>query len=272
MSGPRVPSGFGLGLRYSFLEEVVPLEGGPSWFEIAPENWIGRGGYLRRGIERVRENFPIVCHGLSLSLGSPDPLDLELLGKIRSFLRELEIEVYSEHISFCSLGGEYLYDLLPLPFTEGMVKHVARKVQEAQDFLGMPLILENITYYYRPPGELQEWEFINAVLEESGSYLLLDVNNLYINSVNHRYDPYDFLERIKLERVAYLHVAGHERFNRLLIDTHGDEPSREVVKLLKHVISKVGKVPVLLERDTKVPPYRSLVDELRKLREACGYA
>ena len=269
MKKPPVPQGFGLGLRYSFLEEVRPLEGGPSWFEIAPENWIGRGGYFRRQLERIRKDFPLVCHGLSLSIGSPDPLNMEFLKKVKDFLKEFEIDVYSEHISFCSIGGEYVYDLLPVPFTEEMVIHISRRVREVQDYLGRPLILENITYYYRPKGDLEEWEFINAVLEESGAFLLLDVNNVYVNSVNHGYDPYLFLDRVRTDRVAYIHVAGHERFGRILIDTHGDKVKKDVEDLLIYALSKTGEVPVLLERDTRVPDYMDLVRELGELKARC---
>ncbi|MDQ7082033.1 MAG: DUF692 family protein [Aquificota bacterium] len=151
MEKPTVPEGFGLGLRYSFLEDVVPMEEGPSWFEIAPENWMGRGGYFRRKLERIRRDFPLVCHGLSLSIGSPDPLNLEFLRKVKDFWKEFGIEAYSEHISFCSVGGEYVLRPSPLsPSTDEMVKHISKKVEEVQDFLERPIILENITYYYRP--------------------------------------------------------------------------------------------------------------------------
>lgn len=264
----KVPEGFGLGLRYSFLEEVRPEGKKPDWFEIAPENWMDRGGYFRRELSRIRRDFPLVCHGLSLSIGSPDPLNWELLRRVRKFMREFEIEVYSEHLSFCSLGGEYVYDLLPVPFTEDMVKHISKRVKEVQDFFGFPIILENITYYYRPKGELEEWEFINAVLEESGAYLLLDVNNVYVNSVNHGFDPYTFLEKVRLDRVAYIHVAGHERFGRILIDTHGEKVMKKVLDLLKFILSRIGKVPILLERDNNIPPYGDLLDELDSLRRA----
>ncbi len=259
--------GVGLGLRYSFAEEVPQKEEIPRWFEIAPENWMRRGGFFRRTLERIRERSPIVCHGLSLSIGSPDPLNIEFLKDIKRFLDDFEIEVYSEHISFSSLGGNYLHDLLPLPFTEETVKRVAKKVKEVEEILERPLILENISYYLRLPGEMEEWEFINAVLRESGARLLLDVNNVYVNSLNHGYDPYKFIENLDLSRTAYIHIAGHERFERVVIDTHGAPVIEDVYKLLEFTLDRTGPVPLLLERDNNIPPYEELLKEVRRLEE-----
>ncbi len=269
MDTPKVPPGVGLGLRYAFAEEVIEREEGPQWFEIAPENWMGRGGFFRATLDKIRERFPLVCHGLSLSLGSPDPLNVQFLKEIKTFLRDFEIEVYSDHLSFSSLGGSYLHDLFPLPFTEDMVRHVSSKIMEVQDILGIPLLVENITYYSRLPGDMEEWEFINAVLSESGAYLLLDVNNVYVNSVNHGYDPYEFVDRLDLSRVAYIHIAGHERSERILIDTHGSQVAREVYRLLEHTLERKGSVPVLLERDNNIPEYPVLLKEVESVRRVC---
>ena len=266
----RVPEGFGLGLRYSFAEDALGSSRAPDWFELAPENWMGRGGFFRRIMEGVRERFPVVCHGLSLSIGSPDELNYEFLRELKGFLDEYEVEVYSEHLSFSSIGGDYLHDLLPLPFTERVVEFVSERIRVVQDYLERPLVLENISYYYVPLKDMEEWEFITAVLEESGAYLLLDVNNLYVNSVNHCYDPYGFIDRLPLDRVAYVHLAGHEKGERLLIDTHGESVEVEVLNLMKHLLSKGVKVPVLLERDNNVPSYNELLEELDRIRRFCG--
>ncbi len=265
-----IPGGVGLGLRYSFAEEVLNKEDSPRWFEIAPENWMRRGGFFRKTLERIRERFPIVCHGLSLSIGSPDPINREFLKELKDFLDSFHIEVYSEHLSFSSLGGSYLHDLFPLPFIEDTVKRVSRKVAEVEEILERPLILENISYYWKPPGEMEEWKFINSVLEESGARLLLDVNNVYVNSLNHGYDPYEFIERLDLSKVAYIHVAGHERFDRIVIDTHGAPVIEEVYRLLEFTLERTGPVPILLERDNNVPPYEELLSEVRRLEEVCG--
>ena len=262
-------SGVGLGLRYSFAGEVLDSEFAPSWFEIAPENWMGRGGFFRRTLERIRERFPVVCHGLSLSIGSPDPINLNFLKELKSFLDRFEIEIYSEHISFSSLGGSYLHDLFPLPFTEEAVRRVSSKIKEVEEVLERSLVLENISYYWRPPGEMEEWEFINALLEESDAGLLLDVNNVYVNSVNHGYDPYEFIERLDLSRVVYIHVAGHERFGRIVVDTHGAPTIEEVHRLLRFTLERTGPVPVLLERDNNIPPYGELLEEVGKLEKIC---
>ena len=260
--------GVGLGLRYSFAEEVTEKEEIPSWFEIAPENWMRRGGFFRKTLEKIRERVPIVCHGLSLSIGSPDPVNVSFLQEIKRFLDDFEIEVYSEHLSFSSLGGNYLHDLFPLPFTEEAVKRVAKKVKEVEEILERPLILENISYYLRLPGEMEEWEFINAVLKESGARLLLDVNNVYVNSLNHGYDPYRFIENLYLSRTTYIHIAGHERFDRVVIDTHGAQVIEEVYRLLEFTLERTGPVPLLLERDNNIPPYEELLKEVEKLEDA----
>ncbi len=262
--------GVGLGLRYAFAKEVLEREESPAWFEIAPENWMERGGFFRRTLERIRERFPVVCHGLSLSIGSPDSLNREFLKKLKRFLDQFEIEVYSEHLSFSSLNGSYLHDLFPLPFTEETVRRVSEKVREVGEILERHLILENISYYWRHPGDMEEWEFINAVLEESGAGLLLDVNNVYVNSINHGYDPYEFIERIDLPRVVYIHVAGHERFGRLIVDTHGAPTVEEVYRLLRFALEKTGPVPVLLERDNNIPPYGELLREVKRIEEVCS--
>ena len=256
-------SGAGLGLRYSFVGDAVSDPDKPLWFEIAPENWMGRGGFFRRSLERIRSEREIVCHGLSLSIGSPDPLNIEFLKDLKEFLDYFEISLYSEHISLCSLNGSYIYDLLPLPMTEGMVKHISTRVHRVQEILERPLILENISYYGVPFSTMKEPEFINSILSESGAYLLLDVNNVYVNSLNHNYDPYSFIDELDLSKVAYIHIAGHERFERVIIDTHGAPVKKEVLRLLDYTIAKVGDVPVLLERDNNIPPYRELKEELR---------
>ena len=176
--------------------------------EAAPENWIGVGGRFGKQLRLVAERYPIVLHGLSLDIGGPDPIDTELVGAVRDLMREIDVPLYSEHLTYCAAQG-HLYDLLPLPFTEEAVHHVAARVRQVQDIMGRSIALENASYYAQPHTELSEAQFINAVLQESGCDLLLDVNNIYVNAINHCYDPVAFLDALPLERVRYIHVAGH---------------------------------------------------------------
>ncbi len=257
-----VIKGTGLGLRTSFIEEVLEHPIKPDWFEIAPENWIKKHGYFKKIFERIREEFPVACHGLSLSLGSPDPVNKKFLKELKDFLDYYEIEVYSEHLSFSFLDGKNLFDLFPLPLTKNMADFVADKINQVQDFLGRILILENVSYYYCPHKEISETEFIKIILEKTGAKLLLDVNNVYVNSINHKYDPYEYISSFSSKEVAYIHVAGHMKLKEdLIIDTHGSNVSEQVYNLLDYALDHLGTKPVLLERDNNIPPYEDLLKE-----------
>ncbi len=264
----EIINGAGLGLRTSFIEEIFEYDVKPDWFEFAPENWIRKGGYLKECFEKVRENFPVACHGLSLSIGSPEPLNMDFLKELKDFLDFYEIEIYSEHISFSSVEGKNLYDLFPVPFTVKMADFISDKVCYVQDYLKRELILENISYYQVIYKELDENEFIKRILEKSGAKLLLDVNNVYVNSVNHGYDPFDYIRTFSSEEVAYIHIAGHEKLSEnLIIDTHGERVTENVFELLRFALKHLGKKPVLLERDNNIPPYKELLEEYKKVRE-----
>lgn len=264
-------SGAGLGLRRTMLRDFgASADSGhlsmPDFMEVAPENWIGLGGRYGHQFSRMTERFPFVAHGLSLSIGSPKPLDWELLGAIKKFLREHHIRLYSEHLSYCSDDG-HLYDLLPIPFTEEAVHYTAHRIRQVQDFLGEPLVLENASYYAAPDQELSEIEFITAVLEEADCKLLLDVNNIYVNSINHRYDPHGFLSAMPGERIAYLHVAGHfKEAEDLRVDTHGADVIDPVWELLAAAYELFGPLPTLLERDFNIPPVATLLEEVAHIR------
>ncbi|MFO1519930.1 MAG: DUF692 domain-containing protein [bacterium] len=255
----------GLGLR---RELIAPLKARnpPSvqFLEIAPENWIGVGGRLSQELLFLRERYPLICHGLSLSLGSTDPLDLAFLKKVKNFLKDHRIDHYSEHLSYASHEG-HLYDLLPLPFTEEAVRHVSRRIRRVQELLERKIAVENVSYYLSPPqGEMNEAEFLNAVLEEADCRLLLDVNNVYVNSVNHGYDATEFIQSLPAKRIAYLHLAGHYREKKdLIIDTHGAEVVDPVWKLLEGTYSHHGVFPTLLERDFNLPTLSVLIQELK---------
>lgn len=260
--------GAGLGLRRALLGPLQDSAGaGIDFFEAAPENWINVGGKFGRIFRSFSERHPIVCHGLSLSLGGPAALDETLLQKIRRLLDEHQIRIYSEHLSYCS-DDAHLYDLLPIPFTEEAVAWVAARIRRAQDILGRRIAVENVSYYAAPGRQMREIEFISAVLEAADCDLLLDVNNIYVNSVNHRYDAKAFLDALPAARVAYIHVAGH--YNEapdLIVDSHAAAVIDPVWDLLDHAYARCGVLPTLLERDFRFPPLGELVGELDHIRE-----
>lgn len=235
--------------------------------EIAPENWIGVGGRLAKQLRYYTERFPFVCHGLSLSIGSPAPLNIELLQSIKKFLSIHNIQYYSEHLSYSSDQGQ-LYDLLPIPFTEDAVNYVAGRIQQAQDILGQRIAIENASYYCAPQQEMSESEFITAVIEKADCALLLDINNVYVNSINHNYDAVEFLKNLPGHKTAYIHIAGHYKESESLrVDTHGADVISDVWELLKIAYQQFGVKPTLLERDFNIPPFNDLLLELNKIRD-----
>jgi len=260
-------SGAGLGFRRGLLGELEKHDGsGIDFFELAPENWIGVGGTLARRLRTFTERFPFVAHGLSLSLGGPAPLDEGLLGDVRSFLDLHGIRAYTEHLSYCTDEG-HLYDLMPIPFTADAVKHVASRIRRAQEILERPIAVENVSYYAAPGAELSEIEFVTAVLEEADCGLLLDVNNIFVNAVNHGYDPVGFLHALPAERVWYFHTAGHfVEAPDLRVDTHGAAVCDDVWELLAAAYRRCGPVPTLLERDFNFPPLEELLGEVTRIR------
>ena len=263
----RSLQGAGLGFR----RELIPAlkAGVPSaidFFEIAPENWIDLGGAYARDLRAFTERHPFVCHGLSLSLGGLTPLDEMLLKKIKAFMAAHQIPLYTEHLSYCSDDG-HLYDLLPIPFTEAAVHYVAGRIRRAQDILEQRIAVENASYYVAAPvAELSEVEFIHAVLAEADCDLHLDVNNVYVNSVNHGFDPVEFLRQMPAERIVYMHTAGHYReAPDLIIDTHGAEVIEPVWQLLDTAYALLGVAPTLLERDFNLPPLAELTAEVARI-------
>lgn len=264
--------GAGLGLRRALLgplSEVEPMPGdGIGFLEVAPENWMRMGGRLGRQFRAFTERFPFVAHGLSLSIGSPAALDEEFVRALKVFLDQHGIADYSEHLTFCSDDG-HLYDLMPIPFTEEAVDYVAARVRRVQDLLERRIALENASYYTPLATELSEVEFIRAVVERADCDLLLDVNNLVVNSINHRYDPLSFLDALPLERVRYLHLAGHYvEAEDLRIDTHGSAVDDPAWTLLDAVYARLGPLPTLLERDFNIPPLPELMQEIQRINAA----
>ena len=261
--------GAGLGFRRELLDALkVQVPKAIDFFEIAPENWIDFGGATAHDLRAFTERFPFACHGLSLSLGGPSPLDEMLLTRIKSFMKLHSIQLYTEHLSYCSDDG-HLYDLLPIPFTEDAVKYVAARIKRAQDILETRIAVENASFYVMAPiSEMSEAEFIRAVVSEADCWLHLDVNNVYVNSVNHRYDPLDFLRQIPSERIVYMHMAGHyQEADDLLVDTHGADVIDPVWQLLDASYALHGVHPTLLERDFNIPPLDELALEVEQIAQ-----
>ncbi|MEJ2307939.1 MAG: DUF692 domain-containing protein [Gammaproteobacteria bacterium] len=258
--------GAGLGLRRSFMDAVVanpPPE--VDFMEVAPENWMRIGGPMARKFRSLTEQYPFVCHGLSLSIGGPSPLDEHFVRELKTFLDDHDIRCYTEHLSYCSDDG-HLYDLMPIPFTEEAVHYVAERIRRVQDILERRIAMENVSYYAAPGREIDEIDFINAVIREADCDLHLDVNNIYVNSINHSYDPYDFLSRLPGDRIVYCHVAGHyEEAEDLRVDTHGSDVIDPVWELLEAAYEQFGVFPTLLERDFNIPPMQDLLAEVRQI-------
>lgn len=258
----------GLGLRRALLEEI---EAAPTaafdFLECAPDNWIGVGGRFGAAFERLASIHPLTCHGLSLSLGGPAALDREFLARTRAFIERFNVALYSEHLSYCSDDG-HLYDLMPIPFTEEAVQHVSARIRQAQDALGRRIAVENVSYYAAPWQAMDEVDFVAAVLEEADCDLLLDVNNVYVNAINHDYDARDFLARMPSARIASYHVAGHyDEADDLKIDTHGASVKDAVWSLLGEAYRLHGVRPTLLERDFNFPPMAELLAEVSGIRD-----
>ena len=264
-------SGAGLGLRRGLLAALQDSASGSvdeqvDFLEVAPENWIGVGGRFGRQLRALTERMPFLCHGLSLNLGGFAPLDLELLRAIKVFLDEHGIRGYSEHLSACADDGQ-LYDLMPLPFSFDAARRVAARIRQVEEVLERPLIIENVSAYARLPGELDEVDFVRAVLEEADCQLLLDINNVQVNAHNFGFDPRAYIEAMPGERIAYLHVAGHlDQAADLKIDTHGAPVCDPVWQLLAHSYAAHGVRPTLLERDFNFPPLAELYAEVGQIR------
>jgi uncharacterized protein len=260
--------GVGLGFRREIAKEILSLDRSQLAFvELAPENWMGIGGSHKKMLQEIMEKFPILCHGLSLSLGSPESLDWEFIKNLKSFFAEVPTPLYSEHLSYSKCDNAHLYDLLPLPFTEEAISHVVERIKQVQDFLERPIAIENVSYHCSVAPEMEEAEFISRIVEESGCSLLLDINNLFVNSFNHDYDAHLFLQKIPLDKIACIHMAGHEKIapNRLL-DTHGSPIVDPVYRLFEWTVQRIQPVPVLLERDCNFSEFNHLIAEVETLQ------
>jgi len=260
-------SGAGLGLRRGLMNILMadpPAD--VDFMEVAPENWIRVGGRLGHKFRFFTERYPFVLHGLSLSIGAPSPLNENLLRDIRAFMEGHGIDFYSEHLSYCGDDGQ-LYDLMPIPFTEEAVHYVAERIRRAQDILGRRMAVENVSYYTPADTSMTEADFLVAVLDEADCDLLLDINNIVVNSINHQYDAHEFMLKMPKDRIKYFHQAGHYvEAEDLRIDTHGAAVGQQAWQLLGDAYEHFGAVPTLLERDFNFPPMSELLDEVRQIK------
>ena len=256
-------AGAGLGFRYELVDQMQGHSlSQVNFMEVAPENWIRVGGKRGRLLREYTERFPFVCHGLSLSIGGPAPLDDSFLIELKAFLDQHDIRAYTEHLSYCGDSGQ-LYDLMPIPFTTEAVDYVAGRIRHVQDVLERRIGMENVSTYAVPSGDMTELEFLNAVIESADCGLHLDINNIFVNSVNHGFDPFGYLEGIPADRIMYAHIAGHfVEEDNLRIDTHGEDVLPEVWSMLDFAYQRYGVFPTLLERDYNFPPLDELLSEV----------
>jgi len=262
----------GLGFRRELTDDLLSEDGfKPDFVELAPENWMNIGGYWKKVLDRVVNQYPVTSHGLSLSIGSPDELDFEFIKKLKTFLDQNNVQVYSEHLSYSKANNAHLYDLLPIPFREDAINHIVERIKIVQDLLGRKIALENVSYYTPVAAEMSEAVFITEIINRADCNLLLDVNNVYVNAFNHDYNAEDFICALPLDRVAYIHMAGHEKVQEdLIIDTHGKAIIDPVFELFDFTIKKLKPVPVLLERDFNIPQLSELEKEVKLLEQRCS--
>ena len=269
--------GFGLGLRPqhypAILGGVPELAGAIDWFEVISENYMVEGGRPLAKLMAVRARYPMVMHGVSLSIGSTDPLNMDYLARLKALAARLEPAIISDHLCWTGVAGLNMHDLLPLPLTEEALAHVAVRVDQVQSFLGRAIALENAsTYVTFAEDAMPEWEFLREIARRTGCRLLLDVNNVHVNAFNHDFRATDYIDAIPREAVAYIHLAGHENNRTYLIDTHDHPVVEDVWQLYAYAIQRLGPVATMIERDDKIPPLEELVRELAHTREIAAAA
>ncbi|MEE8482592.1 MAG: DUF692 domain-containing protein [Acidiferrobacterales bacterium] len=259
--------GYGLGLRKDHYETVLAERPNVDWFEILSENYMVDGGKPLHYLMRIREHYPMVMHGVSLSIGSSEPLNKEYLKKLKALFERVEPEWFSDHLCWTGVDGVNLHDLMPMPYTEEAVAHVVDRIQQVQDFMGRQMLLENVSSYVSySSSQMSEWEFLREIAERADCLILLDINNIYVSAFNHKFDPYTFLEAIPTERVYQFHLAGHTRQDDIIIDTHDHPIVDPVFELYGAAVRHFGRVSTMIERDDNIPPLAELLKELDHVR------
>ncbi len=260
--------GFGLGLRAEHYQEIIELQPKQiDWFEIISENYMVEGGKPLYFLDKIRQDFPMVMHGVSMSIGSTDPLNFDYLKKLKILMKRVEPKWFSDHLCWTGVDHKNMHDLLPLPYTEEAVKHIANRISQVQDYLGRQMLIENLSSYITYTHDaMSEWEFLTAVCEKADCNILLDVNNIYVSSFNHHFDPMDYLRGVPAERVWQHHLAGHQNNGNLIIDTHDEPVIDPVWDLYAQTAELLGPVSTMIERDANIPPLAEVLAELDQAR------
>ena len=259
--------GYGLGLRKEHYQTVLEQRPKVDWFEIISENYMVDGGKPLHFLNKIREHYPMVMHGVSMSIGSIEPLSVDYLKQLKSLIKQVEPEWFSDHLCWTGVNGLNLHDLMPLPYTEEAVQHVADRVSQVQDYMGRQMLLENVSSYVSYcDSQMNEWEFLKEVAERADCLILLDINNIYVSAFNHNFDPYTYLQAIPGDRVYQFHLAGHTHENNLIIDTHDHPIADPVFELFAAAVQQFGQVSTMIERDDNIPPLSDLLVELDQVR------
>jgi uncharacterized protein (UPF0276 family) len=264
--------GLGLGLRPEHYGDFIATPQAVDWLEILTDNYLVPGGKPLYYLERIRRDYPLAMHGVAMNLGSCDPLDRRYLQSIKRLADRIEPAIISDHLCWTGVGGAYLHDLLPLPYTEEAIRHVATRIRQAQDVLGRRLTIENVSTYVEAQAPMTEWEFVGAIAGEADCNLLVDINNIYVSGRNHRFDPLQYLRALPPGRVRQFHLAGHTDYGDYCIDTHDHPVCDAVWELYRDAVGLFGEVPVMIERDDRIPPLLELMDELQRARNVVALA
>ena len=268
VSTEKTSLGFGLGLRTDHYEQVLNDRPDIDWLEIISENYMVAGGKPLHYLDRIREHYPMVMHGVSMSIGSTEPLNVDYLTDLKKLIARVEPEWVSDHLCWTGIGGRNLHDLMPLPYTEEAMSHVVDRVSQVQDTLGRQILLENVSSYVTyNASEISEWEFLSAIAERADCLILLDVNNIYVSSQNHGFEPSDYLDGVSAARIQQIHLAGHSYQNQLIIDTHDHPVCDPVWSLYQQAVQRFGPVATMIERDDNIPPLEDLLAELDVARQ-----
>jgi len=259
--------GYGLGLRTEHYDDVLSQRPAVDWFEILSENYMVAGGKPLHYLDKIREDYPLVMHGVSMSIGSVQPLNRDYLAQLKTLIERVEPVWFSDHLCWTGVDGLNLHDLMPLPYTEEAIQHVVERVQQVQDYLGRQMLLENVSSYVSyNESQISEWEFLSEIARRADCLILLDINNIYVSAYNHNFDPVTYLDAVPPERVYQFHLAGHTQQDNLIIDTHDHPIADPVYDLYARAVARFGRVSTMIERDDNIPPLAELMDELDRVR------